>query len=73
MDYQLSPMFLGRVNSVARKSDDALIPLAEGNRDCQKFLADWKAGATVFDADGAPAPYSDVAVIALGLTPPADE
>jgi hypothetical protein len=41
------------------------------NTDCVKFLADWKANVAVTNADNSPAPYSDAAVIALGLTPPA--
>lgn len=45
-------------------------PLSAANSDCQKFVADWAAGATVTDKDGTPQPYSDAAVLALGLTPP---
>lgn len=36
-----------------------------GNRDCVKFLQDWKDGAEVLDADGNPLPYSDEALAAL--------
>ena len=45
------------------------IPLSMENKDCVQFLKDWKAGATVTNADGSPAPYSDDAVRALGLEP----
>jgi hypothetical protein len=53
--------------SVTRELDRASIPLAQDNCDCVQFLADWKAGTKVTNADGSPAPYSDDAVRALGL------
>jgi len=64
------PVFSAGVPTTAiRSSDGANIPLHQGNRDCVKFLADWKAGATVTNVDGSPAPYSDAAVTALGMYP----
>lgn len=45
--------------------------MAEENIDCAQFLSDWKSGVIVTNADGSAATYSDAAVEALGLTPPA--
>lgn len=59
------------VSSVERLSDNAFIPFDMGNKDCVQFLSDWKSGATVTNADGSVATYSNAAVEALGLTPPA--
>ena len=61
---------LGLVQNVTRVSDQAIIPFNTTNRDCVQFLSDWKSGASVKNADGSDAPYSDDAVRALGLTLP---
>lgn len=71
MDYKFQNNIVGNVANVQRASDGAFVPFDMGNRDCVQFLVDWKAGATVTNADASPAPYSDAAVEALGLTPPA--
>lgn len=49
------------------RSDGANIPLDIKNRDCAQFLADWQNGASVKNADGSDAAYSDAAATALGL------
>jgi len=59
-------------STVKRASDGAFIPMHDLNTDCARFLMDWKAGASVTDASGQDVEYSDEAVIALGLTPPAN-
>jgi hypothetical protein len=64
--FQIDSM-TGSIVSIWR-SDSVFIPLAIGNNDCANFLAEWKAGATVVNADGSPAIYSDATAIALGLT-----
>lgn len=43
------------------------IPFNLENRDCLTFIADWKTGATVTNADGSPAPYSDAALADLSF------
>jgi hypothetical protein len=55
---------------VIRASDGAQIPISDLNRDCVSFVVDWKNGASVKNADGSSASYSDAAVMAIGLTPP---
>jgi hypothetical protein len=58
--------------TVRRSTDNASIPLSDTNRDCIQFLMDWKSGAAgVQNSDASPALYSDAAVLALGLEPPA--
>lgn len=44
--------------SITRHSDGATIPPDTANEDYQQFLTDWKAGATVQNADGSAAPYT---------------
>jgi hypothetical protein len=58
------------VGTVQIVGSNTFIPLHQDNRDCVRFLSDWKAGAEVKNPDGTLAPYSDEAVTALGLTPP---
>lgn len=70
MTYQFVKTLEGNVRGVQREGDNAFIPLSQGNRDCVRFLLDWKNGATVLDADGSPAPYCEDAVRTLGLEPP---
>jgi hypothetical protein len=45
--------------NIVRRDDRANIPREPENRDYQQFLEDWKNGAEVLNADGAPAPYSE--------------
>lgn len=58
------------ISTVQIVGTNTFIPLNQANSDCVRFLSDWKAGAEVTDAGNNPAPYSDEAVVALGLTPP---
>lgn len=63
---------LTTANYVTRDVDGAAIPFDMANTDCVQFLSQWKSGeATVTNADGSAAPYSDAAVTALGLPPTA--
>ena len=57
------------ISTVQIVGSNTFIPLHQDNRDCVRFLSDWKAGAEVKNPDGTLAPYSDEAVTALGLTP----
>jgi hypothetical protein len=57
------------ISTVQIVGSNTFIPLHQDNRDCMRFLSDWKAGAEVKNADGTLAPYSDEAVIGLGLKP----
>lgn len=45
------------------------VPVSDDNRDARQFVMDWKVGVEVTDNEGATAPYSDAAVVTLGLTP----
>lgn len=67
--YQLEVSRSGAVGSISTDGGLVHIPLSTNNRDCIQFIIDWKAGASVLNADGSAAPYTEQAVIALGLTP----
>lgn len=51
------------------------VPMSQHNSLARQFAKDWKSGplGTVKNADGTDAPYSDAAVITLGLEPLSDE
>jgi len=53
--------------SVRRVGRNESIPFSLDNTDCAMFLRDWKNGAEVLDADGAPLAYSVEAATELGL------
>lgn len=42
----------------ALRSDGVSFVFDPENRDYEVFMAEWKAGATVTNADGTPAPYT---------------
>lgn len=63
--------FSSDYETVNRVNDNAYIPFNLENTDCRRFLIDWRDGAEVRGADEMLMAYSDDAVRALGLEPPA--
>ena len=68
MQFCAFPCGPGTLSASQIVGSNIFIPLHQDNRDCVRFLSDWKAGAEVKNPDGTLAPYSDEAVTALGLT-----
>lgn len=69
---EIYSFYKGLANEIAgvqRNSDNACIPISSSNRDFVQFLSDWKDGATVTNADGTLAAYSEAAIASLGISP----